>query len=454
MNPPPLSPAVSALLIALLVTWPVYNLGMAALALWPTRGPARVDTGQILHFWIMIPALNEAAVIRNTVLAALALDSPTTRVRVLVVDDGSDDATPDILDGIDDPRLHVLRREQPEARRGKGEALNAGYRYVRRHAAAAGEILSTIVGIIDGDGRGEPKLLARVAPLFADRHVGAVQCRVRIHNRRRILGLLQDIEFACIANASQSLRDRLDSVGMGGNGQFTRLAELVRMGESPWSACLVEDMELGLRLHLSGTSIRYCSTAVISQQAVVDVRRLLRQRTRWAQGNLQCARHLRRLLASRHLGSVGLLDFLVYLLSPWLTVPATVVVTAVAAMVVVGLATGRTFGGLSAAGDGPLPVVAWIAVLLLPGVMWGVWHRVRLGDEPLYRCVLAGLCYPLFLLLGVAATWRGTARHIRGRNSWAKTERLAEHPDDAVAAAVPKARTPEDVERVSGVPAG
>ena len=97
--------------------------------------------------------------------------------------------------------------------------------------------------------------------------------------------------------------------------------------------------------------------------------------------------------------------------------PATVVVTAVAAMVVVGLATGRTFGGLSAAGDGPLPVVAWIAVLLLPGVMWGVWHRVRLGDEPLYRCVLAGLCYPLFLLLGVAATWRGTARHIGGRNS-------------------------------------
>ena len=270
---------------------------------------------------------------------------------------------------------------------------------------------------------------------------------------------LQDIEFACIANSSQTLRDRLDSVGMGGNGQFTRLSELIRLGESPWTACLVEDMELGLRLHLAGVSIRYCSTAVITQQAVVDVRRLLRQRTRWAQGNLQCGRHLRGLLGSRHIGSVGLLDFLYYLVAPWLTVPASILVAGIAVTVVIGLVTGQTFGGLSAAGSGPLPVLAWIGVLLMPGLIWGVWHRLRLGDEPLYRCLFAGLCYPFFLLLGVAATWRATARHVSGRNSWAKTERLADHVDvtrlpagtghaDDTVAAVPPARTPLDVDRV------
>jgi cellulose synthase/poly-beta-1,6-N-acetylglucosamine synthase-like glycosyltransferase len=436
-----MSPALAAITIALLIAWPVYNLGMALLAARPTRGPARVTEPVPLHFWIMIPALNEAAVIGHTVSAALALETPLTPVRVLVVDDGSDDATPDILAAIDDPRLHVLHREHPNARQGKGEALNAGYREILQLAAAAGETISTVVGIIDGDGRGDSRLLTRIAPLFADRHVGAVQCRVRIHNRRRILGLLQDIEFACIANASQSLRDRLDSVGMGGNGQFTRLTELVRLGVSPWSACLVEDMELGLRLHLDGISIRYCSTAVITQQAVVDVRRLLRQRTRWAQGNLQCARYLRGLTGSRHIGSVGLLDFLIYLVAPWLTVPLSVLVAAGAATIVAGLVTGQTFGGLSAAGDGPLPVAVWLGVMLLPGLIWGMWHRWQLGDEPLYRCLLAGLCYPMFLLLGVAATWRAVARQVTGRNSWAKTDRVVE---EAAPAAVPVARMPMD----------
>jgi cellulose synthase/poly-beta-1,6-N-acetylglucosamine synthase-like glycosyltransferase len=142
---------------------------------------------------------------------------------------------------------------------------------IRTIAQREGTLTSTVVGIIDGDGRADPELLETVDAMLGDRGVGAVQCRVRIHNRRRILGLLQDIEFGSIAHASQILRDRFGCVGMGGNGQFTRLSELVRLGDAPWSGCLVEDMELGLRLHLGGTRIRYCATAAISQQAVVDV---------------------------------------------------------------------------------------------------------------------------------------------------------------------------------------
>jgi len=424
---------VPVLMLALLLSWPLLALGLALLAA-GARGVPAPRPGERRNYWIVIPALNEAKVIANTVRAALALHSDEAPVRVLVVDDGSDDETPGVLDGLRYERLYLLRRDHPYARQGKGEALNAAFRAIREQAVAAGELDSTIVGVFDGDGRTSrtDAISAVVDRYFGDPQVGAVQCRVRIANRRRLLGLLQDIEFSCVADANQCFRDLVDSVGLGGNGQFVRLRELDAFGDAPWSSCLVEDLELGLRLHLAGVRVRYTGAGVIEQQGVVNLRRLLRQRARWAQGNLQCARYLRRLLLSRRVGSLGLLDYLAYLVSPWLTVPISMVFLGIVGVVVGGLLTGSSVGGLIATGAAvPVALAIWGAAILFPGVMWGLWHRWTIGDEPYRRCLLAGVCYPFFLLLGVFATWRGLGRHLVGRDSWAKTERL----DDVVHAA-------------------
>ncbi|NKQ52533.1 glycosyltransferase [Amycolatopsis sp. K13G38] len=421
--------------LALLLAWPVQNTVLAAFAFWRPRPDVHNGPLPQLRFWIVIPALDEERVVAATVRAALALDSPQTPVRVLVVDDASTDSTPEILAAIDHPRLHVLRRALPDARRGKGEALNAAYRWIRGVAVGEGAERETVVGVIDGDGRGEPGMLREVAGFFRRRDVGAVQCRVRIHNRDRLLGLVQDMEFSCIADASQSLRDVLGSVDLGGNGQFVRLSDLMRFGDAPWSRCLVEDLELGLRVHLAGMRIRYASNAVITQQAVVDPRRLIRQRTRWGQGNLQCLRYLPKLIASPAIRTFALLDFAYYLLAPWLLVPASIAVAGIAGLSAAGWMTGTSFGGVVATGaDLPLAAAAWLATLAVPGLLWGLVHRLRLRDEPLRRALLAGFAYPLFLLLGMAATWRALGRHLLRRNAWAKTERLHEETPSPVLA--------------------
>ncbi|WP_020666495.1 glycosyltransferase family 2 protein [Amycolatopsis nigrescens] len=416
------------IMMALLIWWPVQNLVLAAFA-WrvpqPPRGVRR--TPDPVPFWIIIPALNEERVIANTVRNALTTGTRWTPVRVLVVDDGSDDATPHILAGITDPRLHVLRRNLPMARQGKGESLNTAFRYILRIAQQEGTVDRAVVGVVDGDGRCSEGMLDEIAALMAEDSVGAVQCRVRIHNRRKVLALLQDLEFGAIADSSQSLRDLVGSVGMGGNGQFTRLSVLAKFYPSPWSACLVEDLELGLRLHLSGIRVRYTKSAWVTQQGLTDVGRLLRQRTRWAQGNLQCARYLKHLNSSRFVGSAGLADFLLYLVSPWLTVPMSILFVGLLATSGVAMATGNSLGGLVATGDTVGTSAALLAGLLfLPGLVWSLVHRIRLGDEGLFRCLLAGLLYPWFLALGIVATWRALFRLLGGRNSWAKTERLAE----------------------------
>jgi 1,2-diacylglycerol 3-beta-glucosyltransferase len=423
----------------LLAMWPLYNLALVVLAVHDPiatgrhrRADAVSPTGnEPRTFWIVVPALNEERVVGRTVGAALALKGPEgTRTRVLVVDDGSDDATPEVLAGIDHPNLTVLRRDFPDARKGKGEALNAAYRLIRKLTFEAGEEPHRVaVGVIDGDGRGSSNLLHAVSRVFRDREVGALQVRVRIHNRNRVLGAVQDLEFACVANASQLLRNVAGTVGLGGNGQFARLSSLMRLGNAPWSACLVEDLELGLRMHLGGDRIRYVSGASVTQQGLVDVKRLLRQRTRWAQGNLQCVSYVPRLIASRRIRNHALMEMLYYLLAPWFNAIGSIVVVALWAAGTWQLATGhgQTFL-IHSWRELAENVALWLGGMTVPGFIWAVLHRAQFRDEKLLRLLVAAATYPLFLMLGLVSTWRAIGRQVAQRQTWAKSERLAEEP--------------------------
>lgn len=84
---------------------------------------------------VLIPCLNEEGAIRSVVESVLALDAP-----VIVIDDGSDDRTPQIVAELP---VTLLRHEQ---RCGKGEALRRGFREALRQGYEA-------VLTMDGDGQ-------------------------------------------------------------------------------------------------------------------------------------------------------------------------------------------------------------------------------------------------------------------------------------------------------------
>jgi 1,2-diacylglycerol 3-beta-glucosyltransferase len=80
----------------------------------------------------------------------------------------------------------------------------------------------------------------------------------------------------------------------------------------------------------------------------------------------------------------------------------------------------------------PVAVTSSLVPLIAPFLLWGLLHRLYLRDERLSRCLLAGVAYPAFLLLGLISTYRAIGRHFAGRQTWAKTERLADEPIVAV----------------------
>jgi glycosyltransferase involved in cell wall biosynthesis len=71
---------------------------------------------------IVMPAFNEEATIGRAVEELLAADLPFSN-ELIVVDDGSEDGTADIVAGIHDPRLVLIRHE---GNQGKGAALMTG----------------------------------------------------------------------------------------------------------------------------------------------------------------------------------------------------------------------------------------------------------------------------------------------------------------------------------------
>lgn len=378
------------------------------------------------YFVFLLPCLNEEKVIRKTLQSIL--DLPHKHILALVIDDASDDNTASIVRAMRDKRVRLHQRKFPEARKGKGEALNSCYARVNRAVTRLGiDANQVIIGVIDGDGRPSPDILWEAMDAFADEKVGAAQSRVRITNRDKLLPFMQDLEFATTVGAMQNSREYFGSVGLGGNGQFTRLSALQSLGPRPWTKCLLEDFDLGLRILLCGWKIRFLSESHVAQQGLVSLRRFLRQRARWVQGDMQCLRYARAIIHG-NLPKTAKLDLLYFLAQPWLNMLGTLIqLTAFGAMVQV-LVGGRVAETLNTGHwvEWSLQLLLSVALVLGPGFVWVAIHREDFGKVGFARSVGAGLFFPVYNLLMIPSVWLAFWRHVARRNSWEKTDRLAD----------------------------
>lgn len=118
------------------------------------------------RYCILIPCLNEERAIAHVVEDALALGLP-----VIVVDDGSDDRTPEIVGALP---VTLLRHE---TRRGKGEGLRTGFREALRQGYDG-------VFTMDGDGQ---HLAADIPAMIVatEAHPGAIVIGARLLEREQ-----------------------------------------------------------------------------------------------------------------------------------------------------------------------------------------------------------------------------------------------------------------------------
>lgn len=414
------------------------------------RADALGDPG-VFGWHFFVPCRDESAVIEQTItrLRATFLDA-----HVWVVDDDSEDDTASRVATLakDDPFVHLIRRTGPQARTGKGAALNDAYRAFRVWGSAL-DLSRTIVCVVDADGELSANALAVAAgpKVFGDDRVGAAQLAVWMKNRdartsphgqpltgfARYLVRMQDIEFRGVIAAMQTLRGRTGTVGLGGNGQFTRAAALEAVASAtgqPWHGSLLEDYELGVHVLLAGYEVRQIHDAHVEQEGLTNARRFWAQRTRWAQGNIQCLRYLPRLLRSRYVSATGAVESAYYLLLPFLQLLGLLTWTLAGVVMIGNLAADPALAAERMLGSWPLLIV-YVLIGIGPFAIWGPIYRA--ACEPTAtrrRALLWGLGMWVYSFYCWPTTIRAFLRVLTGRSGWAKTRRNSEvHSPELVA---------------------
>lgn len=234
--------------------------------------------GELPLLDVVVAARDEQAVIRRLVERITSLRYPDGRLQLWVIDDGSEDRTPELLADLQTrlPQLHVLRRSR-QAGGGKSGALNL--------------VLPQLQGrwllILDADADLQDDVLERLIPWAEAGGWSAVQLRKAVANPDiNLLTRAQAMEMAFDAVIQQG---RLCAGGVAelrGNGQLLRREAVLACGGFN-EATVTDDLDLSLRLLLERQPIGVLWDPPVQEEAVLTLPALWRQRQRWAEGGLQ-----------------------------------------------------------------------------------------------------------------------------------------------------------------------
>jgi peptidoglycan-N-acetylglucosamine deacetylase len=227
---------------------------------------------------VLIPAYNEEKVICRTISAVL--NSNYRDLRVIVIDDGSSDATLQVARKAfraEEASGRVLILTKPNS--GKADALNFGLEHVR-------EDEEIFVGI-DADTVIAPGAISRLVPHFLDLKVGAVAGNAKVGNRTNLWTRWQALEYITSQNFERRALNVLGAVSVVPGAIGAWRTDLVRQAGGYHTDTVAEDADLTMSLLRSGYRVEYEDLALAYTEAPVNANGLMRQRFRWSFGILQ-----------------------------------------------------------------------------------------------------------------------------------------------------------------------
>ena len=264
---------------------------------------------------VLIPAYNEEKVIERTVRAALASEYPN--LRVIVIDDGSSDATLAVAQQAFAPEIkqgRVLVLTKPNS--GKADALNFGLQHVTE---------DVFLGI-DADTVIAPTAVRRIVRHFSHAEVAAVAGNAKVGNRMNFWTRLQALEYLTSQNFERRALNVVGAISVvpGAIGAWRTSA--VRAAGGYQANTVAEDADLTMSLLERGGRIEYEDRAVAFTEAPTTRDGLMRQRFRWSFGILQAVwKHRKAFFRNGSLGWIALPNVLVFqillpLVSPFIDI--------------------------------------------------------------------------------------------------------------------------------------
>ncbi len=241
---------------------------------------------------IIVPCFNEAKTVSATLSSLLALDYPSEKLQLVIVNDGSTDATELSLQTFaDNPRVRIFSKENG----GKHTALNF----------ALEKIETDLVGCLDADSFVDAQALRKIVSYFENSEIMAVTPAVKIYEPKTILQQIQKVEY----NWGILWRRVLASIDglyvTPGPFSIFRTKTFKKIGGYR-HAHHTEDLEMALRLQKHRMKISNAPGAYVYTVGPANWRGLYKQRVRWTYGFLNNAFDYREMFFNRKFGSIGI----------------------------------------------------------------------------------------------------------------------------------------------------
>ncbi len=230
---------------------------------------------------LLVPCRDEAAMMAGLGDALAQLDYPDEHLRIVLIDDGSQDGTRAAMEQLArrDRRVRILGLERNV---GKARALNA---------ALARYPFGEIIYVLDADHRPRPDALRALVRYFAPGDVAGVSGRtLPLNGLASPSAYYSAVESYVHQMVTMRAKDRLDLAPalLGSNCAYRRRA-LEAVGNFRAGAFL-EDAELTMRLSLAGYRLRFAEDAVTFYQVPETRAAYLKQHARWGRGFNEIAR--------------------------------------------------------------------------------------------------------------------------------------------------------------------
>lgn len=234
-----------------------------------TRGPGTA----VPLVAVIVPCYNEETTAAATCESLLALDYPSEKLEIILVDDGSTDGTAAAIARFaSHPQVRIISKENG----GKHTALNVGIIATR----------AEFVGCLDADSFVESDALGEIVPCFAHTHIAAVTAAMSVHRPKNLIEHMQNAEYIfgiTYRHAFASINGLYVTPGPFSFYRRTVIEELggFRHGHQ------TEDMEMALRIQQAGYGIENAPRARVYTKAPSTISKLIQQRTRWTTGFLR-----------------------------------------------------------------------------------------------------------------------------------------------------------------------
>lgn len=223
---------------------------------------------------VVIAAYNEEKVIAHTLRSILQSDYPD--FEIIVVDDGSKDRTVQVIQeqfGMDS-RIHLIQKKNG----GKSAAINRAIK----------EAIGEIIVALDADTLIKKDAISLFVPHFAKQKVAAVSGNIKVGNVHNLLTTWQHVEYVTGFNLEKRAFSMFNCISVvpGAIGAWRK--EAVMQCGLFTDETLAEDTDLTLQLLKEGYKVEFEEQAYAYTEAPSDLQALIKQRSRWTFGTLQC----------------------------------------------------------------------------------------------------------------------------------------------------------------------